>query len=75
MKTRCANPANIYFTKEVADEHCQKCLRCSSAAQLTPKPPSLPQRMITYAEAIIRWVAAGRPERSDEETHRIFHAF
>ena len=30
---------------------------------------------MSYAEAVIEWTAAGRPERSDEEVERIFHQF
>lgn len=38
-----------------------------------PKTPSLVRRTLSYAEALIAWTAAGRPERSDKEVERIFH--
>ena len=42
----------------------------------TPEPveriPSISRRIVTYAEAVIEWTAAGRPERSEEEVERIF---
>lgn len=37
-----------------------------------PKTPSLLRRSMTYAEAVTGWIASGRPERTDEETKRIF---
>jgi len=36
------------------------------------KTPGVLRRVISYAEAVIEWTAAGRPERSDEEVQRIF---
>jgi len=39
----------------------------------TPEPPGLIRRAISYTEALARWTAAGRPERSDKEVERIFH--
>jgi hypothetical protein len=41
----------------------------------SPKAPNLLRRAMSYAEAVIEWTAAGRPERSDEEVERIFHHF
>lgn len=48
--------------------------RCKAAEQAgeVPKTPSLMRRSMNYAEAVTGWVAAGRPERSAEETQRIF---
>ena len=33
----------------------------------TERIPSISRRIVTYAEAVIEWTAAGRPERSEEE--------
>jgi len=38
-----------------------------------PEPPGLVRRAISYAEALARWTAAGRPERPDKEVERIFY--
>lgn len=38
-----------------------------------PATPGLVRRTLSYAEALILWTAAGRPERSDKEVERIFH--
>ena len=52
---------------------CQPLDRSSPPGDLaTPQTPSLMRRSMNYAEALTGWVAAGRPERTDEETHRIF---
>lgn len=88
---RCADPGCIHFTKEVTGEQCDQCPRhlatvemaarlraakCSAAESTSiPQPPSLLRRTMTYAEAVTGWVAAGRPERSDEETRRIFQEY
>ena len=39
------------------------------------KPPNLMRRAVSYAEAVVEWTAAGRPERSDEEVQQIFNQF
>ncbi len=38
-----------------------------------PDPPGLVRRILSYAEAVARWTAAGRPERPDKEVERIFN--
>ena len=40
-----------------------------------PETPSLVRRTVSYAEALIEWTAAGRPERSDKDVEQIFHRF
>ena len=40
----------------------------------TPPPPGLPRRLRSYSRAVARWIAAGRPERSDQEVERIFQS-
>jgi hypothetical protein len=49
-------------------------------APMQPSPPSDPptspglvRQAISYTEALARWTAAGRPERSDKDVERIFH--
>ncbi len=36
------------------------------------QPPNLPQKAVRYGKAVKRWIAAGRPERSDEEVNEIY---
>ncbi len=38
-----------------------------------PETPGLVRRTLSYAEALIAWTAAGRPERSDKDVEQIFH--
>jgi len=38
-----------------------------------PQTPGLMRRTLSYAEALIAWTAARRPERPDKEVERIFH--
>ena len=38
-----------------------------------PDPLSFVKRAFSYAEALARWAAAGRPERPDKEVERIFN--
>jgi hypothetical protein len=40
-----------------------------------PRTPGLVHRAISYAEAVARWTAAGKPERPAKEVERIFHQF
>jgi ribosomal protein L37E len=32
-------------------------------------------KVVNYAKAVRQWVAAGRPERTDEEAERLFNEF
>ena len=43
--------------------------------EVREKTPSIPRRIISYAEAVVEWTAAGRPERSEEEVKQIFQQF
>lgn len=47
----------------------------TAPAQAAPPPetPGLVRRTLSYAEALIAWTVAGRPERSDKDVERIFH--
>jgi len=38
-----------------------------------PTEPTFVRRAMSYAEAVIEWTAAGRPERCKEEVERIFN--
>ncbi len=51
-----------------------KCKAAESHSQPVqiPQTPSFFRRSVTYAEAVAGWISAGRPERSEEETRRIF---
>ena len=85
---RCADSGCVYFTKEVTSAQCDTCPRHIEAARLAvkleaakcaegraPKTPGVVRRALTYAEAVMGWVAAGRPERTDEETVTIFNKY
>ena len=37
--------------------------------------PNLATRAIRYSRAVRRWIAAGRPERSEEEVRRIHETY
>lgn len=43
-----------------------------ASANDVPDPPGLVKRILSYAEALTRWTAAGRPERRDKEVEWIF---
>lgn len=45
----------------------------AAAGETPPDPPGLVKRAFSYAEALARWTAAGRPERPDKEVERIFN--
>jgi hypothetical protein len=75
---RCANAAAPFFTQDVTAEQCQQCPVRPAPVVVegrVPKVPSLPRRLMTWAEATVEWVAKGRPERSDEEVARIHTVF
>lgn len=49
----------------------------SRRAKQTPdeRPPTTPgpvKRILTYTQAVAEWIAAGRPERSDEDVQHIY---
>lgn len=77
MIYRCANSAAADFTQDVDVAQCEKCPLRETIVEDTvvPKVPSLPRRMLTWAEATASWVANGRPERSAEEVARIHSIF
>jgi len=78
---KCANPASDRYLALVRPVDCRRCLGLEAAAAVEPpvkapeppEPPGLVRRAISYTEALARWTAAGRPERSDKEVERIFH--
>lgn len=75
----CRNTDKPTFDIYVPPAACRLCqsLERSERAKATNeednKPPKLVGRIISYAEALIEWTAAGKPERSDDEVQRIFH--
>jgi hypothetical protein len=72
---RCANPAASQFTQNVNLEQCLQCPHYQPVVEVVPRVPSLPRRILTWAEATVEWVAQGRPERSDEEVARLHATF
>ena len=83
----CTDAAKDQFKQIVQPEDCQRCLAglpikpqfqtdpTAAAGAPVPNPPGLVRRAASYAGAVARWTAAGRPERSDKEVERIFHQF
>ena len=80
---RCADPGQVHFAQNVTEEQCRQCPRFVEAAsaesakagEAVPRMPGLVRRGVTWTEAALRWVAAGRPERSDEEVQCILETF
>lgn len=78
---KCTNPANDHYLALVRPVDCRRCLGLEPQAPAEPpvnapeppEPPGLVRRAISYTEALARWTAAGRPERSDKEVERVFH--
>jgi hypothetical protein len=72
--TRCANSSAAWFTQDVTEEQCSACPYREEPAAI-PSMPGPVRRLFTWAEAVAGWVAAGSPERSEEEVARIYHTF
>jgi hypothetical protein len=80
----CRNKESTHFNKGVSLATHNACQRRGQDGQDTPAqtepapPPEIPsfaRRVLTYAEALVQWKAAGMPERSDAEVDCIFHRF
>ena len=87
----CSDPASPYHRRCVKASTCLTCkerIRNSDSPRREQKvnkdrptkkvhenAPSIPRRIINYAEAVIEWTAAGRPERSEDEVRQIFRQF
>ena len=63
----CNSPASPHLHHLVEEEDCRRCTRNEP-----PKTPPLAARIVSYAEAVARWIAAGRPTRSEEEVKTIY---
>lgn len=74
----CRNPESQYYNKGILPAIRAACqakrlpVKEEPAAPV-PEPPNLAQRVLSYTEALIRWTAAGKPERADKEVERIFN--
>ena len=85
----CNDAGSPYYRRVVKSSACRRCKAIKMLPAPKPKPkrdipvsdtsppktPGLLRRAMSYAEAVIEWTAAGRPERSNEEVERIFHQF
>jgi hypothetical protein len=81
----CNNPTGPHYRTCIGAVVCLQCTIRSTVSPAQPappprpeppklpEPPSLAQRVMSYAEAVARWIAAGRPERSDKEVEEIFN--
>jgi len=65
-------PRHLEAAELAARLEAAKCKAADSGATQVPQTPSFFRRSVTYAEAVTGWIAAGHPERSEEETKRIF---
>ncbi len=83
VKRTCLNENNPRFRRLVNVATCSSCksgqpVKMTAAGKPMPETdgvptrPSLVKRILTYTQAVAEWVAAGRPERSDEEVQRIY---
>ena len=80
---KCVNTSSGNHMRLVRPIDCRRCLGLEPAESPQvpappeppepPEPPGLVRRAISYTEALARWTAAGRPERSDKDVERIFH--
>jgi len=58
--------------------YCPACKRSTNKSRQYDKPPrrnctkAKQRKLLTYAAAVRRWIAAGRPTRTDAETKRIY---
>ena len=79
----CLDMANSHYRRQVAPYSCRLCqgLIPPATSKLTndeekePSLPSLGRRILTYTQAVAEWIAAGRPERGDEEVQRIYKEY
>ena len=63
----CNSPASPHLHHLVEEEDCRRCTRNEP-----PKTPPLAARIVSYADAVTNWIAAGRPVRSGEEVRAIY---
>jgi hypothetical protein len=82
----CQNPNSKHYNAKLSGGFCDKCNKyelkttpihkgVSESTPPTatgPKAPNIVRRALSYAEAIVEWNAAGKPERSNEEVQGIF---
>lgn len=73
----CLKEGGPHYKQCVTPFECRQCQRQASRGTKThgdeaPPVPSLATRVLTYTQAVAEWIAAGRPERSDEEVQRIY---
>ena len=74
----CLKEGGPYYKQCVTPFECRQCQRqvvretSQPHGDEVPPAPSLATRVLTYTQAVAEWVAAGRPERSDEEVQRIY---
>ncbi len=77
----CLNQSSPRYKRQVTSDDCGRCKGLiqeepdEPEAIVTDKPPKTPnlgRRILTYTQAVAEWIAAGKPERTDEEVQRIF---
>lgn len=70
----CIESNSQFFTKEVTEQQCTNCPFNKEPEEI-PELPSLSKRIATYAKAVTSWVAAGSPERTEEDVNNIFNTY
>ena len=81
IHAKCNDASKDHYHRLVKPIDCRRCLGLEqeeapandAPPEPPPEPPGIVRRAISYTEALARWTAAGRPERSDKEVERIFH--
>jgi hypothetical protein len=68
----CGQKNHDNFGLLLPPEQCDVCTVAESGATSAPSLPRLPRRILSYAEAVTAWIAAGRPVRTDEEVARLY---
>ena len=77
MQRVCLGTGAPTYEMVVPPSACRRCQSVKgpklSVARTNRKTPGIFRKAMSYAEAVIEWTAAGRPNRSEEEVQRIFH--
>jgi len=75
----CTKEGGPFYKQCVTPFECRQCQREAARGREQPRDDEVPQtpklatRILTYTQAVAEWVAASRPERSDEQVQRIYN--
>ncbi len=73
----CTKGGGLHYKQCVTPFECHHCQRDTARTNRQSHDdevpaPSLATRILSYTQAVAEWLAAGQPERSDEEVQRIY---